>query len=284
MSRPVLLLLCAALALCLGGCKSCDKVEAALRTTEESLRESREELARQGVYTSALEHEMRIIRGEVNTGTPGKPVAVFPVRSVVFGSQTGGHDAANGLADDGVQIILEPRNAEGKPIQVPGEAIVQVQEITPEGFKRLLSSWVLDRDQIKSSWRQGLLSQGYNVILPWKIPPTSEKLRLVAQFKLEDGRVFECDKDITVRLPKGATPRGVEPLPSLPPPKTIQPMPPPVTLPPPLTTPIPEPLKVPPTPVPPKKPDTFDGPSLGWQPIVEPPLRRVNVELGPPLK
>jgi hypothetical protein len=287
MSRPVLLLLCAALGLTLGGCKSCDKVESALRSTEESLRESREELARQGVYTSALEHEMRIIRGEVYAGTPGKPVAVFPVRGVAFGSQTGGHDAPNGLGDDGVQIILEPRNAEGKPIQVPGEAVVQIQEITPEGFKRLLSSWVLDRDQIKASWRQGLLSQGYNVILPWKLTPTSEKLRLVAQFKLEDGRVFETDKDITVRLPKGTTPR-VDPLPSLPAPRTtipVTPMPPPNELPPPAQPRFPEPLTVPPVPVvPQKKPDPFDGPSLGWQPILDPPLRRVNVEMGPPRK
>jgi hypothetical protein len=310
MSRPLPLLLCAALGLTLGGCKSCDKVETALRSTEESLRETREELSRQGVYTAALEHEMRIIRGEVYAGVPGKPVAVFPVRSVVFGSQTGGHDSPNGLGDDGVQVILEPRNAEGKPIQVPGEAIVQVQEITPEGFKRLLSSWLIDKDMIKASWRQGLLSQGYNIILPWKVPPSTEKLRLVVQFRLEDGRVFEADKDITIRLPKGTPPKP-ESIPTLPMPRQVEPtrpMPPPgpetsipvvIPLPPPpsihgpvpgsipgpvpgsgtITVPVPSPS------LPPKKPEgpILDGPSLGMKPT-DPAVKPAAVEIGRPMK
>jgi hypothetical protein len=299
MCRP-LLLCCAVLGLALGGCKSCDKVETALRSTEDSLRETREELARQGVYTAALEHEMRIIRGEIFGGPPGQPVAVFPVRSVVFGSQTGGHDAPNGLGDDGLQVILEPRNAEGKPIQVPGEAIVQVLEITPEGFKRLLSSWLIDKDMIKAAWRQGLLSQGYNIILPWKVPPSSEKLRLVAQFKLEDGRVFEADKDVTIRLPKG-TPAPAPRLETLPPPRTpttptppIRPMPPPnevstpVIMPPPpgilnpgtISVPVPSPSRVP-LPAP-KKPEILDGPSLGLKPTTDPAVRPISVEMGLP--
>jgi hypothetical protein len=39
------------------------------------------------------------------------------------------------------------------------------------------------------------------VVLPWKRCPTTEKLRIVAQFKLPDGRVFEADKDVTIHVP-----------------------------------------------------------------------------------
>jgi hypothetical protein len=48
------------------------------------------------------------------------------------------------------------------------------------------------------------LSTGYVVALPWKLCPTTEKLRVVAQFKLPDGRVFEADKDVTIHVPPKA--------------------------------------------------------------------------------
>lgn len=304
------------------GCRSkTNGVENALRLTEESLRESREELQKQSVYTSALEHELRIIRGEVYAGQPGKPVAVFPVRSVVLGRQTGGHDSLNGTGDDGLQVIIEPQNADGRPIQVPGDAMLQVLEVTQEGHKRLLSSWYVDKDQIKASWKMGLLSQGYNLILPWKVIPTTDKLRLLLQFRLEDGRVFEADRDITVRLPKGAAARSSvpvvvsEPKPTLPDPKTTpelpapkpelptpkpevptppeRPMPPPengTPLPPPpnlLPPPsnVPDPGSKPPEPTPPASlpaPRTQDGPSLEADSRVDPLVTPATVELGRP--
>ena len=37
-------------------------------------------------------------------------------------------------------------------------------------------------------------------MLPWKVWPSTEKLRVIAQFSLADGRFFEADKDVTIRL------------------------------------------------------------------------------------
>jgi len=280
MSRPLVLLLLGLTVAAGAGCRSnnTDRVESALRSTEECLREAKEQLHRQGTYTNALEHELRILRGEVHAGQPGQPVAIFPVRDVVLGRQTGGHDSASGQGDDGLQVIIEPRNAEGRPIQVPGDAMLQVLEVTTEGHKRLLSSWYIDKDQVKASWRMGLLSQGYNVILPWKVIPATEKLRLVLQFRLEDGRVFEADRDVTVRLPRGAVAR-----PST---TVVSPEPPITTLPPPKAEPptrVPTPIPEPPTPLPepPKKPEVPDGPIL-QRPAHTDPAVRPAVELGRP--
>jgi hypothetical protein len=44
------------------------------------------------------------------------------------------------------------------------------------------------------------LTTGYLFTLPWKNWPTTEKLRVTAQFQLPDGRMFEADRDVTVRL------------------------------------------------------------------------------------
>ncbi len=305
MHRLLALLISALLLTALAGCHtpSCGPVESALRQTEEHLRETREQLHRQGVYTAALEHEMRIIRGDVYNGQPGKPVAIFPVRSVVLGRQTGGHDSPSGQCDDGLQVIIEPQNAEGRPIQVPGEAMLQVLEVSTEGHKRLLSTWYIDKDQIKASWRMGLLSQGYNLILPWKVIPSTEKLRLMLQFRLEDGRLFEADRDVTVRRPRGAPlpqsipvvtagPQSVLPAPkdSATPPTPAAPtdqtplVPPPASIPgpgsgtPTLPTPTPFPEPTPPTPQGP----TLDGPSLTPVPGPESLVKPAAALLGRP--
>src|SRR5262249_56036998 len=54
-------------------------------------------------------------------------------------------------------------------------------------------------DELRGTWGSGLLSTGYYVILPWKSWPASDKLRVVTQLVLPDGRVFEADKDVTIR-------------------------------------------------------------------------------------
>ena len=55
---------------------------------------------------------------------------------------------------------------------------------------------------------QGLLSIGYMIQLPWKTPPRIETIRVVVRFILPDGRAYEADKDLKVRLMPGAALRS----------------------------------------------------------------------------
>jgi len=75
-----------------------------------------------------------------------------------------------------------------------------------------------------------LLGSGYFLILPWKVWPSNDKVRVVAQLRLPDGRLFEADKDVTIHLP----PPGQRPAPppALPP-EPVPVAPPELILPPP---------------------------------------------------
>ena len=182
------------------GCRSCDRVESALRARETESRELRDELDHCCILNQTLEQELRALRGELGLPSPdGQPPAAYPVRSLALGRQTGGRgDGKPG--DESLQVQVEPRDTEGQSIKAPGTLFVQVQEITKEGVKRPLSSWEIPPDKLRRSWRSGLLTTGYVLNLPWKVWPTTEKQRVTAQLQLVDGRVFEADKDITVRL------------------------------------------------------------------------------------
>jgi hypothetical protein len=199
----------------MAGCRgNNDLVEAELRTREMQLLDLRNERDHLVSHNQALQREVVALRG-------GSPVKLSPeeasqtysLRSIVLGRQTGGLDEDGKPGDEALQVFVEPRDPDGHTIKAPGTLIVRAIEITPEGLKRPLCSWEVSGDALRRSWRSGLLSTGYYLVLPWKEWPTHEKVRVVAQLTLSDGRVFEAEKDVTVRLVPAA---NRKPLPEVP--------------------------------------------------------------------
>ncbi len=164
---------------------------------------SREELSRCEAYNSALQMDLHGTQGEfIGPGTPHGSGPAFPIRSLTLGRQTGGRELDGSPGDGALQVVLEPRDAEGQSIKVPNAAaVIQVVEITPDGLKHPLSIWEIPPEQLRNHWRAGLLTTGYVLVLPWKEPPTTEKVRVVALLRMADGRAFEADKDVTIRVP-----------------------------------------------------------------------------------
>jgi len=193
---------CLALSLMIAasGCRSCERVESELRAREDDVRQLREELDRCGVYNQTLQQEVLALRGQLGMPPHGPPAAAYPVQSLMLGRQTGGRSNDICSGDDALQVQIEPRDPDGHVIKAPGQLLILAQEITPEGTKRPLSSWMIPPEQLRKTWVNGLLTTGYLLNLPWKIWPSTEKLRITAQFQLADGRVFEADRDVTVRL------------------------------------------------------------------------------------
>ncbi len=252
MRRPVALLLGLGLLSAAFGCRNCDLLEAELRTRENDLRELRADLARAESHNEALLRELGAVRQSTKAlPSPEQAAQTYTLKHITLGRQTGGYDDDNCPGDEALQVILEPRDGDGHAIKAPGALHVEVLEISAQGLKMPLSAWDVSPDQLRRLWRSGLLSTGYQIVLPWKIWPSSDKLRVIAQFTLADGRLFEADKDITIRLPAGGPRRAaptaitdpalpVVPAPELPlpPPRKLPASPPPEITVPPLPTPL----------------------------------------------
>jgi hypothetical protein len=227
-ARRLSLFLLSLIPLALSGCRSCDLVEAQLRSRDRELRELREELWRTEAYNGAMQREIAGIRQNAPTRvSPEEASQTYTLKSIQLGRQTGGYDDDEIPGDEALQIQLEPIDPDGHTIKAPGTLYVTAFEVSGEGTKKPLSSWVLAPDELRKRWRSGLLSTGYHIVLPWKNWPTTEKLRVVVQFVLADGRVFEADKDITVKLaPKQYRKCDVpiETWPNPPPPRNAEPL------------------------------------------------------------
>jgi hypothetical protein len=184
-----------------GGCKSrCDLVEAELRLKDRQLREVAEERNRLCALNEAYENSQRGSPPCPQVGRGGS--ASVNVKDIEVGRGTGGIDEGRGRSgDEGIQVVIVPRDGDGSAVKAPGGARVTAVQVSPEGLKTPLSTWDVSPPYLCRNWKTGLLSSGYYVSVPWQVLPTSEKLRIVVQFQTPDGAMFEAERDIQVRLP-----------------------------------------------------------------------------------
>jgi hypothetical protein len=213
------------------GCRNTNQelLESELRTKEILFREALDELKNSEFRNQAMLREIDALRQHGATRpTPEEAVHTFSVRRIVLGRMTGGLDQDGRLGDDALNVVVEPRDVDDQAVRAPGNLQIIALEISPQGVKTIIGTWDISPEQLRRSWKTGLLSSGYVIVLPWKSLPTSDQVRVVARLVLPDGRIFEADRDIRIRLspvpphrPELPGPRIPEP--ELPPPRPLGP-------------------------------------------------------------
>lgn len=267
----VALPLFAALALGAAGCRtSCDRVESELRAREEDVRTLKDEVDRLAGTNVALSRELAAHRGEPGPdGIIHKPCEPYPMRSLALGRGTGGRSDEACGGDDGLIVIVEPRDCDDQTIKAPGAMVIDVIETPREGASGLLKRYEIAPDQLRCTWQSGLFSTGYRLSLGFERWPITDRLRVVAYFRMTNGRVFEAGKDVVIRLPPERMRRPLNSPPSPPEQPTPTPAPSPAPTPAPAPVETPKQTLPPPTPVPEqlplpqkKSPTQQEGPTL----------------------
>jgi hypothetical protein len=195
--------LCSFFVACAGCQPSNAYLEAELRLRERELREVREQLYWQQTLNPA-NPPLPVVApppGAVSMYPP-KPAAQPPqVREILLGRMTGGRDEDKKPGDEALQVIVEPRDTDGKPVKAPATVHVGALLVGPDGQERSLCAWEIDPETLRQSWRYSLLSTGYHLVLPWKTRPETERLRIVVQLILASGRVLEADRVVMIQVP-----------------------------------------------------------------------------------
>lgn len=213
--RIVLLLL-----VCLfpAGCRhnsNQELLENELRARDFQYRDLLDEMKKSEFHKDALAREIEALRAGSQV-TPELAAQTFGVRRITLGRGTSAIDVDHLPGDDALQVVIEPRDADDHIIKAPGNVLVTALEINSQGGKSPLSTWEIAPEQLRRDWKQSLFSNGYVLTLPWRSWPQSENLRVVVKLILADGRAFEADRDIRVRLPVGVKPKADAPPPSEP--------------------------------------------------------------------
>jgi hypothetical protein len=192
------------------GCRNkTDAVEAELRTREKMYRDALQEQQLSEARIDSLQREVDALRKGAKI-SPEQAASTFGLKRILLGRSTGGRDSDNLPGDELLEVVVEPRDESDHTIKAPGTLQIYALEVSPQGVKTPLCMWDIPAEQLHKSWKQGLLSTGYVLTLPWKVLPTTETVRVIVRMTTPDQRCYEADKDIKVRLVPGAIPKRMD--------------------------------------------------------------------------
>ncbi len=114
---------------------------------------------------------------------------------------TGGFNVDRRLGDDGVMVVLEPRNEDDQLVARPGQIVVAVVDPILTGEDSHVARWEFESHEAMQYFRKTALGEGYHLDLRWpNRPPRNERLMLTVQFTSPEGRTFEVSQSIVVDL------------------------------------------------------------------------------------
>ena len=177
-----------------------DAIEAELRTRERENRELQESLEATKNQSKALENELLRRQAVQTKGVANDHSIGIAIRDISLGTGTMGLNEANLPTDQGFQVVIVPRDEDGSPLKVPGTVKISASQISSTGTKESLGAWQVDGADLRKSWKTGLFSTGYYVPVIWQNAPTSPRIRITVQLLTLDGRTFEAEKEITIRI------------------------------------------------------------------------------------
>jgi hypothetical protein len=125
---------------------------------------------------------------------------------------TGGEDFDQRPGDDGLAVLIEPRNKAGQFVPKPAAVTIVLLDPAKNGDAARYARWEFDQDVAEEVLRTDPLDRGLLFRVPWSgTPPDSDRLHLFVRYHTEDGRKLEADRLITIRPPgrvaQGWTPR-----------------------------------------------------------------------------
>jgi len=115
---------------------------------------------------------------------------------------TGGKDFDEQPGDDGLAVMIEPRNKDGLFVPKPAAVTIVLLDPAKSGDAARYARWEFDREVAEEVLRLDSLDRGLHFRVPWSgTPPDSDRLHLFVRYHTPDGRNLEANRLITIRPP-----------------------------------------------------------------------------------
>ncbi len=152
--------------------------------------------------------ERGIVRTGVDKTQPSTAAAPRPatdqrVVAIDLNSRhTGGIELDGTPGDDGISVLIEPRNAAGQFVAKPGAISIVLLDPLQRDEQARFARWDFDLSAARRMMKTQGADRGLHVQVPWTdAPPTTDRLHLFVRYETEDGRVLESQREIVLRLP-----------------------------------------------------------------------------------
>lgn len=146
---------------------------------------------------------------------PSKPTDRKITHVFVNPALTGGCDLDGQPGDDGLKIVLEPRNETDEYVPEAGSLSLVVLDPDREGDAARVARWDFDQEAARQVLAESGAGRGLKLEMPWPAAaPSANRLKLYVRYETPDGRKLQADREIFVTPPGQAisrwTPRASE--------------------------------------------------------------------------
>lgn len=114
---------------------------------------------------------------------------------------TCGTDFDHAPGDDGITVVIEPRNEANQYVPLAGTVSVVVLDPKKNGEDARLARWDFSAAEMAEKIRQGD-TRGIELKLPWPArPPENARLDVFVRYETPDGKKLQAEKEVVVALP-----------------------------------------------------------------------------------
>ncbi len=140
---------------------------------------------------------------------PADKTAVWPTadnrqvrRITLHRVLTGGWNRDASPGDEGLSVLIEPRDAQGRVLPAPAPvAIVLVDPALP-GDQARVAQWDVPAAELANTYRNSPLGEGFHLRLAWPgQPPVHDRLEVSVRYTTDDGRRLEARLPVHVAVP-----------------------------------------------------------------------------------
>jgi hypothetical protein len=129
---------------------------------------------------------------------------------------TGGADFDGQPGDEGLSVVVEPRNAGDEYVPQAGAVSVVVLDPTRQGDAARVARWDFDLSATRQMLAAASPARGIKLELPWPAAaPANTHLKVFVRYETADGRRLQTDREIHLTPPGEASP-GWTPRPGAP--------------------------------------------------------------------
>jgi hypothetical protein len=114
---------------------------------------------------------------------------------------TRGYNADRRLGDEGIVVVIEPRNKVDRIVSAPGKVAVVVVDPALSTAEGRVARWDFNAEEIRERLGEGPSGDGIQLELAWPGRlPEHDRLMLFVRFTTADGEVHEASQPILVDL------------------------------------------------------------------------------------
>lgn len=129
-----------------------------------------------------------------------------PTQIVINSRLTGGLDRDGRNGDEGILVVVDPRDAQGHTTTAAGAVSVVVLDPSAQGEAARVARWDFEANEVPGHFQNTAFGKGLQFQLPWPgEPPKNRDLLLFVRFTRADGKKLNADAKITIRAPSDPT-------------------------------------------------------------------------------